>query len=166
VQHGPIGVGGLWDLKSSPEQISRSEYPTRQQFGPLADFTATKPVAIADPPLNVFIHSVLQELRRFSMSDLVPNVPGRVDRKRQRKPVEPIVFNAPTAAADPQSELENQVAAIESSKKLLGFNVATAMNAASQRGFMAGLTKGLQEGAVTEAKFFSNCIATAGTTLL
>lgn len=100
------------------------------------------------------------------MSDLVPNVPGKVDRKRQKKTAEPIAFKVPTAAADPQTELDTQVTAIESSKKLLGLNVATTMNAASQRGFMSGLTEGLKEGAISEASFFSQCIREASTSLL
>lgn len=100
------------------------------------------------------------------MSDLVPNVPGKVDRKRQKNTAEPIAFNVPTAAADPQTELDTQVTAIESSKKLLGLNVATTMNAASQRGFMSGLTEGLKEGAISEASFFSQCIREASTSLL
>ena len=99
------------------------------------------------------------------MSDLIPTGPGKVERKRQKTTTEPIGFIAP-AAASPQSDLDTQVAEIESSKKLLGFNVATTMTAASQRGFAAGLAEGLQDGAVAEASFFSQCIKGAGFSLL
>ena len=99
------------------------------------------------------------------MSDLIPTGPGKVERKRQKNTAQPIGFTAPTAAADPQTELDTQVTEIESSKKLLGLNVAITMNAASQRGFMSGLTEGLKEGAISEASFFSQCIREASASL-
>lgn len=99
------------------------------------------------------------------MSDLIPNGPGQVERKRQKKTAEPIGFTVP-AAASPQTDLDVQVADIESSKKVLGINVARTMTAASQRGFAAGLAEGLDEGAVSDASFFSQCIKGAGFSLL
>jgi hypothetical protein len=101
------------------------------------------------------------------MSEIIPQVPQKLARKtRSKRTSEDITFVAPSAAQDPQTELDSQVAAIESSKHTLGLNVATTLTQASQRGFAQGLTEGLQAGAVTEASFFSSCISTAGATLL
>ena len=97
------------------------------------------------------------------MSDLVPQVPQKLARKKRQS--SPQTFTAPTAA-DPQSALDSQITAVEDSKKLLGLNVAQSLNEASQRGFVTGLQQGLQEGAATEAAFFSSCITAAGTSLL
>jgi hypothetical protein len=100
------------------------------------------------------------------MSDLVPQGPQKLTRKtRTKRASEEIKFTAP-AAADPQSTLDAQLAAIEQNKETMGYNVALSLTEASQRGFATGLQKGLQSGAVTEASFFSNCIAAAGASLL
>jgi hypothetical protein len=101
------------------------------------------------------------------MSDIIPQTPSKLARKaRSKRASQDITFNAPQAAEDPQTELDTQVAAIESSKRTLGLNVALTLTEASQRGFVQGLQEGLKAGAGAEASFFSNCISTAGTTLL
>jgi flagellar biosynthesis/type III secretory pathway protein FliH len=101
------------------------------------------------------------------MSDIIPQVPQKLARKtRSKRANQDITFTAPTAAADPQSELEAQAALIEENKRTLGLNVALTLNEASQRGFVTGLTEGLKAGAAAEASFFSNCIASAGASLL
>jgi hypothetical protein len=100
------------------------------------------------------------------MSDLVPQGPQRLTRKtRTKRASEDIKFTAP-AAADPQSTLETQVAAIEQNNKTLGYNTGLSMTDARKRGFAIGLQEALDSGAVTEASFFSDCIAAAGASLL
>jgi hypothetical protein len=100
------------------------------------------------------------------MSDLIPKKATAIDRKRQKKTQEPIEFKAPSSAADPNSALEEQVQTIEESKFILGQNVAASLSAASKRGFSDGLRHGLNEGAIEEATFFSECVIAAGRSLL
>ena len=100
------------------------------------------------------------------MSDLIPKKATAIDRKRQKKAAETIEFSAPNAAADPTSVLDAQVKAVEESKFTLGQNVATALSAASKRGFSNGLADGLRSGAIEEATFFSECLEAAGRSLL
>lgn len=101
------------------------------------------------------------------MSDLIVNGPGKVARKsRQKQTIAPIEFSAPEGAIDPQTALNKQIEAVESSKRTLGYNVASSLTQAEQRGFATGLQQGLQDGAASSASFFANCISSAGGSLL
>lgn len=85
---------------------------------------------------------------------------------RSKKKMKSGEFAAPTAATDPQTELETQMKAIEESKAALGYNTALQLVEAGQRGFATGLTIGLKEGAESDASFFSQCLTAAGASLI